>query len=143
MPQRDASGRQSPASLESPQTINHAGPRCFPEHPASSLSGSHTTTPWSVGEESSLRGYTVEWAEPGDFVLSRGNRLYRADSLSASFEEIAAFPVPAWKAIAGRFRPTQRLLRFLYYNVLKLPGDELFPQHAHRHLYARPDHRLA
>lgn len=85
-----------------------------------------SATEWGVDEKPALRGFTVEWAEPGDFILSRGNRLYRSAALTGPFEEFASFPVPAWKAAAGRFRLPQRLLRHLFYNVLKLPGDELF-----------------
>ncbi len=81
---------------------------------------------WTVRREPSLDGYAVEWAEPGALLLSRRNRLYRSTGAGAPLTEFAALPGPRWKAELSRVRVAQRLLRFLFYNVLKLPDGSLF-----------------
>ena len=81
---------------------------------------------WSVAPEPALRGLQVEWEEPGELLVSRRNRLFRCDGPGAALTPIGRFPAPGWRAAAARLRPAQRALRFLYYNVLKLPSGELF-----------------
>jgi hypothetical protein len=81
---------------------------------------------WSVFREPALDGYQVEWEEEGDLLVSRRNRLYRTDSAGSPLTPIGVFPASSWRANAARFRPAQRLLRFLYYNVQKLPDGRLF-----------------
>lgn len=80
----------------------------------------------SLQELPLLRGYAVEWSQPGSFILSRRNRLYSSIDLVPPFAPMGRFPAPLWKEIAARIRPAQRLLRFMYYNVVKLPGKEVF-----------------
>lgn len=80
----------------------------------------------SVGELPALRGFTVEWAEPGFFLLSRRNRLYRSEALRPPWTPLGEFPAPFWKSAIARLRPAQRALRFMCYNVLLLPDDEIF-----------------
>ena len=81
---------------------------------------------WTVTREPALDGYTVEWAEPGELLLSRRDRLYRTDGVGAPMVDLGGFPAPAWKAGISRIRAVQRLLRFLFYNVLKLPDGSIF-----------------
>jgi hypothetical protein len=81
---------------------------------------------WTVAPEATLAGYQVEWEEPGELVLSRRNQLFRTTAPGAPLTPVAEFPASRWKAEAARFRPAQRALRFLYYNVIKLPDGRLF-----------------
>jgi hypothetical protein len=81
---------------------------------------------WEIRFRPDLTHYTIEWAEEGDFLLSRGNRIYRAEHLGAPLVTVGEFPAPSWRTNVARFRVAQRLLRFLFYNVLKLPDQRLF-----------------
>lgn len=81
---------------------------------------------WTVEEVYELKGYTIEWAETNKFYLSRRNHLFEAKSLSLPFKHIAAIDAPSWKKLAGRFRLTQRLLRFMVTNVVPLGNGDLF-----------------
>jgi hypothetical protein len=79
-----------------------------------------------------LRGYTVEWAEPGSYLLSKRNRLYHALELKLPLRRLGDYPAPKWRCAATHVRPLQRALRFLYYNVLKLGGGEVFATFGHQ-----------
>ncbi len=81
---------------------------------------------WKVEQIPELSGYTVEWAEPGNYYLSRHNRIYRSTSLTPPFKEIGRVDAPIWRSLAANFRLGQRLLRFLAYNVIALSNDEVF-----------------
>src|SRR6267142_796898 len=81
---------------------------------------------WRVFAEPTLDGYQVEWEEEGELLVSRRNQLYRTDSTGGSPTPIGLFPASRWRSEASRLRPAQRLLRFLYYNVQKLPDGTLF-----------------
>lgn len=81
---------------------------------------------WNVEEIPELKGYTVEWAEAGNFYLSRRNVLYRSCSLKPPFEQIAVIDAPFWKQAASSLRLGQRLLRFQVTNVIALAGGDLF-----------------
>ena len=81
---------------------------------------------WSVEEVSELKGYTIEWAETGNYYLSRRNHLFHTKSLKPPFKKIAEIDAPKWKQIAARFRLTQRLLRFMFTNVVPLKNGNLF-----------------
>lgn len=81
---------------------------------------------WSAEEVPELRGLTVEWAEPGRLILSRRNDLFQTEGPGGPLRLLGSFPAPAWKALAARSRIAQRLLRFLFYNVLALDGGVLF-----------------
>lgn len=81
---------------------------------------------WRAFAESSLDGYQVEWEEEGELLVSRRNRLFRTPSPGSPLAPIGVFPASAWRARLSRLRPAQRLLRFLYYNVHKLPDGRLF-----------------
>lgn len=81
---------------------------------------------WTVKEILELKGYTVEYAEAGNFYLSRRNILYRSGFLKPPFEQIAVIDAPLWKQAASRFRLAQRLLRFQVTNVIPLANGDLF-----------------
>ena len=81
---------------------------------------------WTVRPIRALDGYAVEWADADGLLLSRGNRLFAARAADDRPSLLASFPAPAWKAAAGRWRLLQRLLRFGFYNVLRLPDGSLF-----------------
>lgn len=81
---------------------------------------------WKVEQIPELTGYTVEWAEPGNYYLSRQNHIYHATSLKPPFKEIGRVDAPAWKSLAAVFRPFQRLLRFMVYNVVPMANGDVF-----------------
>ena len=81
---------------------------------------------WTVEPVPALRGYTVEWLEPGLTLLSRRNRLYRAAEPTGRRELVGEIPAPLWQRLSTRVRPAQRLLRFMVYNALPLSDDEIF-----------------
>ena len=81
---------------------------------------------WTIEEIPELKGFTVEYAEPENFYLSRRNILYRSKNLMPPFEKIAVIDAPFWKQTASNFRLAQRLLRFQVTNVIPLAGGELF-----------------
>ena len=81
---------------------------------------------WAVEEIPELRGYTVEWAEAGNFYLSRRNILFHSSSLKPPFEQTAVIDAPFWKRAASKFRLAQRLLRFQVTNVIPLSNGDLF-----------------
>lgn len=81
---------------------------------------------WKIEEVRELRGYTVEWAEPGRYYLSRGNLLFLSSSLTPPFEQVASVDAPAWRRIASSSRLAQRLLRFLITNTVPLQNGKIF-----------------
>jgi hypothetical protein len=81
---------------------------------------------WTLEEIPELRGYTVEWAEEGNYYLSRRNRVYRSADLSPPFEKTADIPAPGWRRLASNSRLAQRLLRFMVTNIIPLENGELF-----------------
>lgn len=97
---------------------------------------------WRVQREPALTGYTVEWAEPGYFLLSRINELYESTDLRPPFRRLGAFPVPAPRRWAARVGLMQRLLRYYYYNVLRLRDGSFFVSF-HKSLAILRDGRFA
>jgi hypothetical protein len=82
---------------------------------------------WTVENVPELRGYTIEWAEPDNFYLSRRNRLFHSTSLKPPFNEIAVIDAPFWREAASLSRIAQRVLRFIVTNVIPLnKSSELF-----------------
>lgn len=81
---------------------------------------------WSVEEVGELYGFTVEWAEPGNYYLSRRNVIYFSRDLVPPFEQVTVVDSPLWKRFASNFRLAQRLLRFSATNVLPLGDGNLF-----------------
>jgi hypothetical protein len=82
--------------------------------------------PWNIREERGLRGYCAEWVGPDGLILSRAERLFAADSLEPPFRPLASFPGPWWKNLPSRLRLGQRVLRWMYYNVVGLDSDTAF-----------------
>lgn len=81
---------------------------------------------WDIVPETTISGYTIEWAEPNYFILSRREMLYEACSLNSHVTLLGAYPCAFWKSRAALFRLFQRLFRHMYYNVLKLPDESVF-----------------
>jgi hypothetical protein len=81
---------------------------------------------WIVEPVPELTGYTLEWAETGNFYLSRQNRLFHSTTLRPPFRQIAQIDAPFWKTATSRFRLAQRLLRFMVTNVVPLRNGDLF-----------------
>ncbi len=81
---------------------------------------------WRVERIPELTGYTVEFAEEGNFVLSRRNQLFQSNDLKPPFKQIAAIEAPFWKQVASSVRLAQRLLRFMVTNVIQLKNGDLF-----------------
>jgi len=76
--------------------------------------------------EEALGRTTVEWAEPGRFLLSQRHELFESGDLRPPFRRLGAFPAPAWKRAASVLRLGQRALRFMYWNVLPLQDGSIF-----------------
>jgi hypothetical protein len=81
---------------------------------------------WIVESVPELKGFAVEWAEPNNFILSCRNQLFHATRLQPPFKRIATIDAPFWKQALSRFRPGQRLLRFLVTNVIQTARGDLF-----------------
>jgi hypothetical protein len=81
---------------------------------------------WTVENVPALKGYTIEWAERGNFYLSRRNAIYHSENLKPPFKQIAVVEAPFWKQAASVFRLAQRLLRFQVTNIIPLSGGDLF-----------------
>ena len=81
---------------------------------------------WTVERVPELDGYTIEWAEEGNFYLSLRNALFHSETLKAPFRKIAVIDAPFWKQAASISRLAQRLLRFQVTNVIPLGKDRLF-----------------
>jgi len=81
---------------------------------------------WLVEPIPELHGYTVEWAEEGNYYLSQRNVLYRSPDLKPPFEKVATINAPGWKQIASNFRLVQRLLRFMMTNVVTMSNGDIF-----------------
>ncbi|MEP6703697.1 MAG: hypothetical protein ABJB34_02720 [Acidobacteriota bacterium] len=81
---------------------------------------------WTIEPVPELSGYTVEWAEDGNYFLSRSNVLYRSREIKPPFEKVATINAPGWKQIASNIRPVQRLLRFMVTNVIPLDNGDIF-----------------
>lgn len=81
---------------------------------------------WSVEEIPTLQGYTVEWAAPGEYFLSRRNELFFSPTLEPPFEKIATIRGSRVRELLSRSRLAQRLLRFQVTNVIPMDEDEIF-----------------
>jgi hypothetical protein len=81
---------------------------------------------WTVENVPELRGYAVEWAEAGNFYLSRRNQIFHSDSLKPPFKLVAEIDAPFWKQAASNFRLAQRVLRFMVTNIIPLANGNLF-----------------
>lgn len=81
---------------------------------------------WKVEEVSQLRGFTVEWAEIGNYYLSKRNRIFHSTDLKPPFKQVAVVSAPRWKQLASNSRLAQRLLRFIVTNVIPMANGDLF-----------------
>src|SRR6185436_322755 len=81
---------------------------------------------WKIQELPRLKGFTIEWAENGNFILSRRNLLYTAVDLESPSKELAEIAAQRWRSIVSRFRLGQRFLRFMVTNVVTLTNGDLF-----------------
>ncbi len=81
---------------------------------------------WIVEEIPKLKGFQVEWAGRDGYYLSRRDQIFRLLNIDAELERICTIPTPLLRRTAARFRPFQRLLRFLVTNVIPLDNGELF-----------------
>jgi len=81
---------------------------------------------WRIEELQKLRGYVVEWSEPGNYILSKRNRLYSSVSLEPPFTQIAEIHAPTWKRLASQTRLAQRLFRFMVSNAVPLANGDMF-----------------
>lgn len=81
---------------------------------------------WTVEEIPELQGYCVEWAEPGNFYLSRRNVVFHCGTLKPPFTKIAAIDAAPWKTAVSGIRLAQRLLRFMVMNVVPLADGSIF-----------------
>lgn len=76
----------------------------------------------------SLNGYTVEWGDKDGYILSRNNVLYISNNLSDrnSFRYFSKVATPMVYQIISSSRLGQRLLRHMFYNVVRLPKQEQY-----------------
>ncbi len=81
---------------------------------------------WTIENIPELSGYAVEWAAASNFYLSRRNQLFHSETLKPPFKKIAVVAAPAWKSAASRMRLAQRVLRFMFTNVVSLANGDLF-----------------
>lgn len=81
---------------------------------------------WVIEEIPELRGYVVEWSEPGNYLLSRRNVVYRSADLISPFERVAEFPAPLWRKTVAVSRLGQRLIRFSCNLVIPMTSGEIF-----------------
>ncbi len=79
---------------------------------------------WSITEEPSLRGTTVEWLAQDWMIVSRREHLYRCLAQEPGVH-LGSVPVPWWESAASRLRPLQRLLRAMVYNVVVRHDESL------------------
>jgi hypothetical protein len=85
-----------------------------------------TSSGWTLTEEAALRGFSVEWAEPGRLILARRNELYEAAAPDARPRPLGRLDAGPWRPLLARIRPAQRALRFGFYNLLRLPDGTFF-----------------
>jgi hypothetical protein len=84
------------------------------------------TVSWRAAPAPELSGFTVEWVEPGEYILSRGEVLYHARELERPFVELGRVSLAPHLRAAARLDPTRRALRLLFYNVVRLGPERLF-----------------
>jgi len=94
---------------------------------------------WKAQPAPELSGFTVEWAEQDDYILSRGGSLYHAHQLKPPFAEVGRLPLAPHLRIGSRVDPLRRALRLSYYNVVRLAGDLLFATFNHSMLLITPE----
>ena len=81
---------------------------------------------WKIVPLSNLSNYCIEWIDNDGYILSDNTSLYHTSSLDNSLKLLLKFPSSVWKKHFTYIRPIKRLLRYMYYNVIKLPDGSLF-----------------
>jgi hypothetical protein len=81
---------------------------------------------WRAVPISELSGFTVEWAAPGDYIVSRHEVLYEAHALEPPFVELGRVSLAPHLRAAGRLDATRRAMRLFFYNVVRLASDRIF-----------------
>lgn len=81
---------------------------------------------WKAERIENLAGYTVEWAEPGNYLISRRNVLYRTSDLKSPLTRVGEVDAVFYKKAASRSRLLQRLFRFMFTNVVPLENGRIF-----------------
>jgi hypothetical protein len=81
---------------------------------------------WRLEREPAFDGYTVEWAEPGRMILSRRNGLYETTQPGAPVRPLGRFGASPLHRAVSQVRAGQRLLRFSFYNVVRLADASFF-----------------
>lgn len=82
---------------------------------------------WKLEHVDELSGYSLEWLDSNRVYLSKRNSLYFGNSLrKASFKYLDRFKAPLMRQSASRLRLAQRLLRFMFYNVVPLKDETIF-----------------
>jgi hypothetical protein len=79
-----------------------------------------------IEEIKELKGFAVEYAEAGNFILSKRNKLFHSTDLKQPFKPLTTIDAPSWKSLASNFRLAQRLLRFMVTNIVPLADGDLF-----------------
>lgn len=79
----------------------------------------------SYSQIKSIDGFTVEWTNGTEFILSKRNLLFHTNSLenSSHFRYLGKFPFSFALETISSFRLARRLLRAYFYNVLVLEGE--------------------
>ena len=82
----------------------------------------------SVEPIPSLSGFTVEWSDENGYILSRKNVLYSTKNPSdrGSFRRFAKVPTSKVQQTLAIPRLGQRLLRYMFYNVIRLPQQTCY-----------------
>lgn len=81
---------------------------------------------WRVEEIPHLRGFVVEWAENGNYILSRRHQIFRSSHISEKPKLIGEVAAPFWRELASASRLGQRLLRFSVNCIVPIADDALF-----------------
>lgn len=81
---------------------------------------------WRVDDVPQLKGYAVEWVQPGLAILSRKNRLYQAETPTSERQFIGEVKSNRLKQVVANVRLGQRLGRFMVYNAIPLPDGTIF-----------------
>jgi hypothetical protein len=84
------------------------------------------TVSWRAAPIPELSGFTVEWAAPGDYILSRRHVLYQTPDLKPPFVEFGRVSGAPHLLAAARLDAVRRALRLSFYNVVRLTADRIF-----------------
>lgn len=79
---------------------------------------------WRVEEIPELKGFVIEWAEAGNYILSRRNQFFHTANITQKPKLIGEFEAPFWREIIAVSRLGQRLIRFSTNGIIPiLPGE--------------------